>query len=61
MGFIGPGPIGYDMSGTEWRSTDDEDGPNENVDFGDALAELAVEDAPDIDPVDAVRESREDV
>lgn len=27
--------------------------------FGDALAALAVEDAPDIDPVRAVRETRE--
>ena len=49
------------MSSTEWRPTDDEDGPDENFGFGDALAELAVEDAPEIDPVDAVRESREDV
>ncbi|WP_418281204.1 hypothetical protein [Halorubrum sp. DTA98] len=49
------------MSSTEWRPSDDEDDPDENVGFGDALAELAVEDSPEIDPVDAVRESREDV
>jgi len=61
VGFIRPGPTSFHMSSTEWRPTDDEDGPDENLGFGDALAELAVEDAPEIDPVDAVRESREDV
>jgi hypothetical protein len=49
------------MSNTEWRPTDDEDAPDETLGFGDALSELAVDDAPDIDAVDAVRESREDV
>mgnify|MGYP006926874294 CR=1 FL=1 len=49
------------MSGTEWRPSDEEDGPDENHGFGDALAALAVEDAPEIDPVEAVRESRENV
>jgi hypothetical protein len=49
------------MSSTEWGPADDEGGPDENLGFGDALAELAVEDTPDIDPVDAVRQSREDV
>ena len=61
VGFIRPDQIGYYMSSTEWRPSDEEDGPDENHGFGDALAELAVEDAPEIDPVDAVRESREDV
>ncbi|WP_158598864.1 MULTISPECIES: hypothetical protein [unclassified Halorubrum] len=49
------------MSGTEWRPSDEEDGPEENLGFGDALATLAVEDAPEIDSVEAVRESRENV
>lgn len=49
------------MSSTEWRPSDDEAGSDETLGFGDALAELAVEDAPDTDPVNAVRESREDV
>ena len=49
------------MSSTEWRPADDEDGPDETLGFGDALAALAVEDAPEVDRVDAVRESREDV
>ncbi|WP_158603199.1 hypothetical protein [Halorubrum sp. Atlit-26R] len=49
------------MSSTEWRPSDEEDDTDENLGFGDALAELAVENAPDIDPVEAVRESREDV
>lgn len=61
VGFIHPGRIGYHMSSTEWRPSDKEDGPDEHLGFGDALAELAVEDAPEIDPVEAVRESREDV
>lgn len=49
------------MSGTEWRPTNEEDGPDTNLGFGDALAELAIKNVPEIDPVDAVRESREDV
>ncbi|GAB7009582.1 hypothetical protein JCM31271_15250 [Halorubrum trueperi] len=48
------------MSNTEWRPTAEDDGPDENLGFGDALTELAVENAPDIDPVNAGRESRED-
>lgn len=49
------------MSSPKWRPADNEDGSDENLTFGDALAELAVEDTPDVDPIDAVRESREDV
>jgi hypothetical protein len=49
------------MSSTEWRPDDDDDESETDLKFGDALAELAVEDAPDIDPVEAVRESRENV
>lgn len=49
------------MSSTEWRPEDEEEEFDENRKFGDALAELAVEDTPDIDPVDAVRDAREDV
>lgn len=48
------------MSSSEWRPSDD-DGRDGDLGFGDALAELAVEDTAEIDPVDAVRESREDV
>jgi len=48
------------MSSSEWRPEDD-DRPSEDLKFGEALAELAVENAPDVDPVEAVRESREDV
>lgn len=49
------------MSSTEWRPDDLNDGSDNDLKFGDALAELAVEDAPGIDPVEAVRESRENV
>ena len=49
------------MSSTEWRPTDAENRSNDDLGFGDALAELAVETAEDVDPVEAVRESREDV
>ena len=48
------------MSSSEWRPEED-DRPSESLKFGEALAELAVEDTPDIDPVEAVRESREDI
>lgn len=48
------------MSGSKWRPEDD-DRPSGDLKFGEALAELAVEDAPEVDPVEAVRESREDV
>lgn len=49
------------MSSTEWRPDDADDESDTGLKFGDALAELAVEDTPDIDPVEAVRESRENV
>lgn len=48
------------MASTDWRP-DDWDPPDDRQKFGDALAALAVDDVPDIDPVEAVRESREDV
>lgn len=48
------------MSTTEWRP-EKEDRPSEDLKFGEALAKLAVEDTPEVDPVEAVRESREDV
>jgi|GEM_PF-4812781 hypothetical protein len=48
------------MSRTEWRPDDGRERLDE-LDFGDALAELSITDAPEIDPVDAVRESRENV
>jgi len=48
------------VSSTEWRPEED-DRPSEDPKFGEALAKLAVEDTPEIDPVEAVRESREDV
>ncbi len=48
------------MSSTEWRPDDGHE-RIDGLEFGDALAELSVTDAPEIDPVDAVRESREDV
>jgi hypothetical protein len=49
------------MSSTEWRPDDADDESDTDLKFGDALAELAIEDTPDIDPVEAVRESRENV
>jgi len=49
------------MSSTEWRPDDSEEGSDKERKFGDALAALAVEDTPDIDPVEAVRDSRENV
>jgi hypothetical protein len=56
-----PGFLIISMSSTEWRPDDDDHESEPDLKFGDALAELAVEDAPDIDPVEAVRESRENV
>ncbi|MEF8808417.1 hypothetical protein [Natronomonas sp.] len=49
------------MSSTEWDPTDDDSDRDKKDRFGDALAALAVETSPDLDPVDAVRESRRDV
>jgi len=48
------------MSISEWRP-EEGDRPSEDLKFGEALAELAVEETPEIDSVEAVRESREDV
>lgn len=48
------------MSRSGWRSEED-DRPSEELRFGEALAEFAVEESPEVDPVEAVRESREDV
>ncbi|WP_123621635.1 hypothetical protein [Halorubrum sp. CSM-61] len=58
--FITPPHLPKGMSRSEWRPDDDRR-PAEDLKFGEALAELAVEDSPEIDPVEAVRESREDV
>ena len=49
------------MSVTGWRPDSDEEDPNRAIGFSDALAEFVVKDASEIDPVDAVRESGEDV
>lgn len=49
------------MSITGWRPADDEVDPHDDLGFDGALAELAVKDASEIDPVDVVRKSREDV
>mgnify|MGYP000256505578 CR=1 FL=1 len=49
------------MSSTKWRPDDADDESDTIHKFGDALADLAIEDTPDIDPVEAVRESRENV
>jgi len=48
------------MSSSEWRPEED-DRRSKELSFGEALAELAVEETPEVDPVEAVRESREDV
>jgi len=48
------------MSGSKWRPEED-DRPPKDLKFGEALAELAAEEPSEVDPVEAVRESREDV
>jgi len=49
------------MASTEWRPDEIEDSVDTDVPFGDALAALAVDTETDIDPVAAVRESREEI
>jgi len=48
------------MSSPGWRPEDD-DRASKKPRFGEALAELAVEETPEVAPVEAVRKSREDV
>ena len=48
------------VSSSEWRP-EENNRPSTELKFGEALAELAVEETPEVDPVEAVRESREDV
>ena len=49
------------MSSTEWRPDEIEDSVDTDVPFGDALASLAIDTDEDVDPVAAVRESREKI
>lgn len=48
------------MSSPDWRPADYDDREKDEK-FGDALADLAIDDAPEVDSLEGVRESREDV
>ena len=49
------------MTEMEWRSEEVEETVDTDVPFGDALAALAVDTEVDVDPVVAVRETRDEI